>query len=139
MRLLDDLCQQSLYTVYMKSEKDAESITFVATKEIGVRIATIRKGKGLTQADLAEKVGISRLLISDYERGKVRIYADILAKISTALGISSDTLLEVKNAKNEKYIPNLKIAKRLKALERLPEIKQKAILKTLDDLIRANQ
>jgi len=122
----------------MKSELDATSITFTATKEIGARIATIRKGKGLTQADLAERIGISRLLISDYERGKVRIYADILAKISTALGVSFDTLLATKNGKNEDYIPNLKIAKRIKALEKLPEIKQKAILKTLDDLIRAN-
>ena len=122
----------------MKSELDATSITFTATKEIGARIATIRKGKGLTQADLAERIGISRLLISDYERGKVRIYADILAKISTALGVSFDTLLATKNGKNEDYIPNLKIAKRIMALEKLPEIKQKAILKTLDDLIRAN-
>lgn len=123
----------------MKSEPDAASITFAATREIGARIATIRKGKGLTQADLAERIGISRLLISDYERGKVRIYADILAKISTALGVSFDTLLAAKSVQNEAYIPNLKIAKRMKALERLPEIKQKAILKTLDDLIRANQ
>ena len=123
----------------MKSEQDAASITFAATKEIGARIATIRKGKGLTQADLAERIGISRLLISDYERGKVRIYADIIAKISTALGVSLDTLLAAKSVKNEDYIPNLKIAKRIKALEKLPEIKQKAILKTLDDLIRANQ
>jgi hypothetical protein len=40
---------------------------------------------------------------------------------------------------HEEYIPSLKISKRIKALEKLPEIKQKAILKTLDDLIRANQ
>lgn len=123
----------------MKPELDAATITFAATKEIGARIATIRKAKGLTQADIAERIGISRLLISDYERGKVRIYADILAKISTALGVSPDVLLAQKAYKNEGYIPNLKIAKRIKALEKLPEIKQKAILKTLDDLIRANQ
>ena len=35
------------------------------------------KRKGLTQAKLAERVDISRLLISDYERGKVRLYAKL--------------------------------------------------------------
>ncbi|HOC28183.1 MAG TPA: helix-turn-helix transcriptional regulator [Treponemataceae bacterium] len=102
-------------------------------------MASIRKGKGLTQADLANSIGVSRLLVSDYERGKVRLYADILAKISTALGVSSDDLLGSKKITHEEYIPSLKISKRIKALEKLPEIKQKAILKTLDDLIRANQ
>lgn len=134
MRLLDDSCQLLLYTTFMISKTEA-----VDTKEIGIRIASIRKGKGLTQAALAARVGISRLLMSDYERGKVRLYADVLAKISSALGVSSDELLKSKLDTFEEYLPSLKIAKRLKALERLPELKQKAILKTLDDLIKANQ
>ncbi len=37
------------------------------------------------------------------------------------------------------YLPSLKIAKRMQAMEKLSDNKQKAILKTLDDLILANQ
>jgi transcriptional regulator with XRE-family HTH domain len=123
----------------MKCETHDASNPLVDTKEIGARIASIRKGKGLTQAELADRVGISRLLISDYERGKVRLYADVLAKISAALGVSNDALLAATSDMNEDFMPTLKIAKRIKALEKLPDTKQKAILKTLDDLIRANQ
>lgn len=139
MRLLDDFCQSLLYTIFMFSQNDTEVNKSTATKDIGTRIALIRKSKGLTQANLADRIGVSRLLISDYERGKVRIYADVLAKIAAALGVSADTLLKHKELQDTMYLPSLKIAKRMQAMEKLSDNKQKAILKTLDDLILANQ
>jgi len=38
----------------------------------GRRLAAIRKENALTQKQLAEKIGVSWRLISDYERGKAR-------------------------------------------------------------------
>lgn len=49
------------------------------------RIALARESRGLSQAQLAEKVGVTSQQISAWERGKVKPTADKLAKIMTAL------------------------------------------------------
>ena len=68
-----------------------------------------------------------------------RSSADVLAKIAAALGVSADTLLKHKELQDTMYLPSLKITKRMQAMEKLSDNKQKVILKTLDDLILANQ
>jgi transcriptional regulator with XRE-family HTH domain len=108
------------------------------TQKIGIRIAEARHAKGLTQAQLAELIGISRLLLSDYERGKVRIYADVVAKIATALGISPAKLLIIQEA-NYDPGPSLRLVKRLKKIEKLPESKQKALLTTIDGFLNSHE
>ncbi len=78
-------------------------------------------------------------MVTDYECGRVRLYDEILARLATVLECTTDMILGLKAIPNSETAPQLKITRRIKELEKLPEIKQKAILKTLDDLIRANQ
>jgi transcriptional regulator with XRE-family HTH domain len=103
----------------------------------GRRLSIIRKEKGLTQKQIAEKIGVSWRLISDYERGKARLNDVIIYKIALGLNISSDEILGIKN-KNHRYEPSLRIMKRLNKIQKLDTLKQKKILSTLDDLIKAN-
>jgi transcriptional regulator with XRE-family HTH domain len=51
----------------------------------GNKIATIRKRMGLTQSDLADKVGVSRVAISQFEKGINRPSPDTLSKLSQVL------------------------------------------------------
>jgi len=64
----------------------------------------------------------------------------MVARIAKALAISADELLglkiDKKNSSDESI--SIRFTKRIRELERLPEQKRKAILKTLDDLIKAN-
>lgn len=56
-------------------------------------VKKLREKKGLTQAELAEQIGISQVMITQYERGlKVPtiIIGDLLAK---SLGVSVEELL----------------------------------------------
>lgn len=55
---------------------------------LGKKIAEIRKGAGLTQAELAEKLGWSKGQgdISAFERGEKRPTLDMLDRIATACG-----------------------------------------------------
>lgn len=53
------------------------------SSEMGTKIKTLRKGRGLTQFDLANKVNLSRCTISNYECGRrsphiaeIRLLAD---------------------------------------------------------------
>lgn len=49
------------------------------------RIALARESRGLTQAQLAEKLGVSSQQVSQWERGDVKPSAENVAKIMTAL------------------------------------------------------
>jgi transcriptional regulator with XRE-family HTH domain len=102
---------------------------------ISQRIAKFRKAKGLTQEELADKIGIKRVLLSDYERGKIRIHSEMVLRITTALAISADTLLGL-NGIYKNDMPSLKLMKRFNQIEKLPPSKQKALLTTIDSFLK---
>ncbi len=59
---------------------------------VGNMLAGARLKAGMTQAQLAEKLGIRQNMISDYERGR-RTYSDAMAKrLSKALKVKEDHL-----------------------------------------------
>ena len=59
---------------------------------VGRRIREIR-GFDMTQAEFAERIGISQNHLSTMERGKVEIGAEILRRISREFGKSVEWLL----------------------------------------------
>ena len=63
-------------------------------KKIGQKIKQIRKSWGLSQSELAERIGISFQQIQKYEKGSTRISVMRLQQISEALGVHITTFLE---------------------------------------------
>ena len=57
-------------------------------KKIGTRIAELRKLKGWSQVDLAEKCGMAPGNIARIETGKYSTGIDLLSKIADALDAS---------------------------------------------------
>jgi len=110
-----------------------------STETIGQRIARLRKLKGLTQHELAKKIGIERTVIANYERDRLRIYDEMVARIAMALGVSSDAILGLKNEKTEIPVISLRLMRRLAEIDNLSETKKKRIIQTLDDSIEANR
>ena len=60
---------------------------------IGRNIARYREVAGLTQATLAEKIGISTAFVSRVERGQKRMKVETLYATAKALDVSVDALL----------------------------------------------
>lgn len=58
---------------------------------LGIKIARIKKG--LTQEQLAEKLGLTNLTISGYEVGRTKPSLEVLIKLSDILEVSVDELL----------------------------------------------
>jgi len=83
-------------------------------------------------------MGITRKQISDYETGKANLSHEMIIRVALALGMSSDILLGLKNAQASGEEIPLRFSRRMREIQSLPEDKKKAILKILDDLIRAN-
>lgn len=62
-------------------------------RDIGERIAQIRKERGLNQDELAELSTLSRITVARYETGKIEPGAKALGRIADALEVSADSLL----------------------------------------------
>lgn len=62
-------------------------------QKVGERIAALRKKTGMTQADLAEWLGISYQAVSSWERGATMPDISKLVELSRALGTTVDALL----------------------------------------------
>ncbi len=56
-------------------------------RKLGKRIQKIRKDKGLTQEQVAEKIGKSRQMITFIETGREIPNVKMLQKIARALGV----------------------------------------------------
>lgn len=63
-------------------------------QRIGQRIADLRKEKGLTQQDIADRTGIQRNHISRIEAGRYSVGFDTLQSIAEALGGRIDIITE---------------------------------------------
>jgi transcriptional regulator with XRE-family HTH domain len=105
---------------------------------IGQRLARLRKERGYTQVELAEKTGILQTLITDYERDRLRLHAEMVIRFAQALEVSTDELLGLngatKNGDNGKL--SLKILRRVKRIEDLPQSQQKTLLMTIDTFLK---
>jgi transcriptional regulator with XRE-family HTH domain len=59
---------------------------------LGKNIKILRARRGLSQADLAEKAGMSVTFLSTIERGVRFLQPDMMAKIANALGVEVNQL-----------------------------------------------
>lgn len=66
----------------------------------GKKIQNLRKREGLTQEELAEKIGVTRQTISKWELGETSPDLNLLDKISKCFGISLDELASSGTTKN---------------------------------------
>jgi transcriptional regulator with XRE-family HTH domain len=103
---------------------------------VGHRIARIRKERGYTQIELAERIGTIQALISDYERDKLRLNGEMAVRFALALEVTTDELLGLRPRAKRDRKPSRKIARRLEQIEKLPAAQQAILLKTIDTFIK---
>lgn len=101
----------------------------------GERLAVIRKSCGLTQAELSEKVGVSRRVIAYYEGEASQPPGPLLLDLARVLRVSVDQLLGRKQIKEPSDPRAARLLNRLRKIESLPTRDRKAILLVLDGLL----
>lgn len=65
---------------------------------IGEKLYAVRKKAGLTQAEVAERAGLSDRTYADIERGTVNMRIETVLKICRALDITPDAVLTEENS-----------------------------------------
>ncbi|ADD02671.1 putative transcriptional regulator [Thermoanaerobacter thermohydrosulfuricus WC1] len=95
------------------------------------RLATLRKEAGLTQKELADKLGVSRGTIGMYEIGQRDPDTETLQKLSDIFGVSVDYLLGKTDIRNPSDEITEAVEDDPELLEFWNELKQREDLKLL--------
>lgn len=75
-------------------------------KTLGMMIAELRKEKGMTQLELAEKMGVTDKAVSKWERDLSCPDINSLPNLAEILGVSVDELMQIKKeAEDPKQSP----------------------------------
>ncbi len=99
---------------------------------IGQRLARLRKERGITQVELAQRLGVAQPVVSDYERGELRLHGELIIKLTELLGVSSEELLGLEAPRPHSHLGNRRLLRRLQGFEQLPKRDQDALLRTID-------
>jgi transcriptional regulator with XRE-family HTH domain len=125
------------YTIEAMRRKIVPRRLDSGTETFGQRLARLRKERGFTQVEIAERVGVIQALVSDYERDKLRLNAEMVVRFAAALEITTDELLKPKgSAPPLRPKPSLRMLRRLERIESLPAHQQATLLKTIDTFLR---
>jgi transcriptional regulator with XRE-family HTH domain len=103
-------------------------------ESLGERLARLRKQKGFTQIELAQKMSIIQSLISDYERDRIRPHPEMIVRFALALGVSADEILGLARPPKAANgtTKNRRLLRRLQQIDKLPKRDQDALLRTID-------
>ena len=103
-----------LYTDEVMARKMISKRLDSDIESFGQRLAPLRKERGFTQVEIAERVGIIQALVSDYELDKLRLNAEMVVRFATALEITIDELLKPEGSKAPlRRKPSLRMLRRL--------------------------
>lgn len=68
-------------------------ITSITTMDFAHRLATLRKERGITQPELAERIGVHVSQLRRYEAGTSQPTLEVLRQMALTLGVSADVLI----------------------------------------------
>ena len=99
---------------------------------IGERLARIRRERGITQVELAKELEVAQPVLSDYERGELRLHGQLIIDLTRILSVSADELLGLEVPKrNNVPLRNRSLLKRIQDIDRLPKRDQQALFRTI--------
>ncbi len=105
-------------------------------KDLGARVAQLRKDQGLTQTQLAERLGIAQQTLAHYEVGRLRVAASMLPTLAQMLNTSVEELIGQAPARtNGKRGPAPKLQQQMERLSALPKPKQRAVMEVLESML----
>lgn len=102
----------------------------------GQRLHELREAAGLSQQQLADKLGLSQRAYSHWERRPVALRPDQLQSLASALNLPVEVLLANGESKKRGSGPAGKMRRLFEAASKLPRNQQEKILSILQPFIR---
>ena len=104
-------------------------------RQLGARIAELRKTHGLTQVQLAEALKLTQQMVASYEVGRRRVPVSLLPAVAHALAVSVEVLIGQKEATPGKRGPAPKLQQQMERIQRLPKAKQRFVMEMIDTVL----
>ena len=121
--------QLEILGIYMTDQK-----TFF--RDLGRRLAELRKEQGMTQGQLAEQVQCSQQTIAEYEAGRMNVPVWRLLTIADALGIGVDDLLKDSGNGSRKRGPASRLERLAAQAAKLPRTRQRFVIEMLENAVK---
>jgi len=99
---------------------------------IADRLRRLRRAKGITQVELADRLGTSQPIVSDYERGELRLHGELIVELAEILDCSADELLGLRERKATASGSNPRMIRRMQRINLLSKRDQEALLRVID-------
>jgi transcriptional regulator with XRE-family HTH domain len=113
----------------------------VSKPAVGQRLRAIRLAQGMSQEKLAELLGITQSNVSGLERGVRSLTIHQVAKLASALGVSTDELLlgrSPNGSKRDQQVQDRRFVRRLRDIDVLSRRQKDALLLTIDTFLKAS-
>jgi len=104
-------------------------------QKFGRHLADLRQAAGLSQYQLAAKLGVAQTNISFWERWDKPPRGEVLPKLAQILGVSTDELLNFRPARSGSG-PKGKARQLFDAVSKLPRRQQEKIFAILEPFVR---
>lgn len=122
------------YTAAMQTGRPAKS----QRSEFGARLHALREAAGLSQAQVAERLGIKQPTYALWERRTTAISAVQLQQLADVFGVGIDALfIDAKAAAKRASGPTGKARQLFERVSQLPRAAQQRILANVEDALTA--
>jgi len=123
--------QNRVYSWPMKTGRPSKH----SRPAFGERLNSLREAAGLSQAQVADKLGIAQRTYSHWERRAVALRHDQLENLANALGITLAELVGAPEAKSRGTGPAGKLRQVFERASKLPRDQQKHVLRVVEDAL----
>ena len=113
--------------------KRGEAVHTVDEKVFGRRLQEIRNRRGLTQLEVAERLGIHQSLVSQYERGYLRLHGALILKLAKILRTSPNEILGAEEPRENGL--DRRFLRRLQKVDQLSKRDKQILLATIDKFL----
>ena len=104
-------------------------------RQLGGRIAALRKEQNLTQTQLAELLGLTQQMVASYEVGRRRVPVSLLPHIATTLVVTVEDLIGQNGATPAKRGPAPRLQQQIERIQKLPKSRQRFVMEMLDTVL----
>lgn len=105
----------------------------------GERLFQARNKAGLSQAEVAEKLGITQQSFAGWERRETALKPELLARLADVLDVTVEHLLGAEAAPKRGNGPAGKLRRAFERASKLPRDQQKHVLRVVEDAIAGYQ
>ena len=105
----------------------------------GERLHAAREARGLSQAQVAEQLGMSQNAYACWERKPVALRPDQVEQLAKILGVSVEALFNGDGGPDRKGGPTGKARRVFDEVSRLPRKRQQRILGVVEDMLAAQR